>query len=195
MFHELAYGRQLRDFLSVIFLGLFAIFSGMLYFAFGGFHWEIAGVAATIGTGYVVLRGFTPIKEGYVKAREGDAEEQERIAAEAKAEGDHQFALACLEIARMMSSLSDGELGMFIQADQISKNGAGTEYQFTTSTGSPVHQVLVAMADVDCTKPVEMKQIVPGGDDGIATYKLTDYGKNLLERFIRSALHMRQNRS
>lgn len=194
MSHSIAAARQLRDFLSMLYLGLFVIFAGMIYYVFGTFNLIVIGGLAALGTGFAVLRAYGPIKADLTRAKMRDAEEQERLDAEQQAQRNHLFGMACVEIAKMMSKLSDGDLSMFMTADKFCKNNGADSYQFRTSKGSPVHEVLVAMVDVGCTEPVEMKRLAPEVDLTIATYELTERGKHALELFIRDAFRYRQQR-
>ena len=191
MSHYLAMARQLRDYLSVLFLGLFAIFTALLYWRAGTFNLLITGALAALATGVVILRFWNPMRRDLARAKTRDTEDQARTEAIRNSEQEREFGLACFEIVKMMSRLSDADLSVFITADKRCKSNGDT-YRFVTSGGSPVHEVLVAMVDVDCTKPVEIRRIVPTSSAALATYELTGWGRHILERFIRDSLRYRK---
>ena len=195
MSYRTAAVRQLRDYLSVAFLGIFSLTGALVYYIFGTFNLIFLGILSTLGSGFLALRLRNPIKEALAKASMRDANDRLLIEIEQQAERDRRFNMACAEIAEMMSKLSDGDLSVFISAHRYLRNNAAETFGFKTSQGSPMHHVLVAMVDVGCTRPTEMKRIAPAVDLTIATYVLTSRGKDALELFIQDAFRYRAERS
>lgn len=195
MSHRIAIARQLRDYLSIVFLAFFGIIAGMIYYASGAFDLIITGCLAALGTSFAAFRAYGPIKKDFARARMLDWEDSKQIEAKQQAERDDIFGTACIEIAKMMSKLSDGDLSVFITADQFHRQHEDKHHQFMTSKGSAVHLVLVGMVDVGAARPIEMKRFAPETDLALATYELTSWGRQALRLFIRDAFRFRNERT
>ena len=191
MLHKRAASDEIRAYASIFFLGIFVTVSAMIYFTSGTFSLTASGLIAGLATGIAILRVSGPLREVLRKANQRDAQESELAAAQMQAERDYNFGMACVQIAKMMAKLSNADLSVFVTADQILRKQGDVSYRFTTSAGRPVHAILVAMCDVGCARPVEMKRVHPETDLTIATYELSGWGRHVLRKFITDALRYR----
>ena len=194
MSHRTAAIRNVRDLLLAVYAGLFAIFATLIYIGFGKFNFLFTGGLSAIGTGLVGLRARDLIKASLVKASERDACDLETTRFEQQQERYQIFGMACVEVAKMMSKLSEGDLSVFISADKHSRTNKRESIRFKTVKGSPVHCVLVGMVDVEAARPIEMKRINPEANFVIAEYELTPWGVQALEMFLRDAYRYRSVR-
>ncbi|WP_151975237.1 hypothetical protein [Erythrobacter sp. EC-HK427] len=181
----------MRDILSVVFLGTFVAFAGMIFIAVGRFDFLLSGLFATAATLYAAFRARKPIMADIKRNKD------ERIAAEkdamnrARVQSKESFVAACKEVAQMMANLSDADLSVFITADQYLREESEI-YRFRSTQGSPIHNLLVAMADVGMTKPIRMARYAPDVEISHVEYELTKWAREALEPTICEAFRLRQ---
>jgi len=175
--------RLIRDWLSAVFAITFIVIAGLGYWRTGEPNFRVAAVLAILATAFAAIRGYFLLRP-----------ELARREVERRKARDDLFEAGCGEVAELMSHLSPADFSVFITCHHLLGDGHDG-YSFMTARGSPVHNVLVAMTDVRCARPVEMKQIRPGYDASLATYELTELGKVLLERLMQDAARRRACRT
>jgi hypothetical protein len=168
-------------------LGIFAVVflmtAGATYWRLGHANWTLASILATLGALFYAVRTYFLLKP-----------EVARLKAEQQKQREDLFNEGCGEVAEATSHLSDADFSVFVTCLHMMGESEDS-YSFMTSRGSPVHDVLVRMADVRCTRPVEMKRIRPDYDASLCRYELTKLGRVLLPRMLQDAAHRRARRA
>jgi|GEM_PF-5221398 len=167
-------------------LGVFAVVyiggAAMMYFEQGRIDFDLLAVIATLAATVAGFRFYFTLKPEMVRRADERRKAKGRL-----------FDEACGEVAEAMSHLSRADFSVFITCHRMLERGEDS-YSFRTSQGSPVHLVLVAMADARCTRPKEMKRYAPHSQASYALYELTDLGKTLLPLFLQDAAQRRFRR-
>jgi hypothetical protein len=167
-------------------LGVFAVTfvlgTAMFYARTGSIHFKAVAALSTAVAVFVAIRFYFMLKPEVARLEE--ERRQQRIAL---------FEEGCGEVAELMSYLSPGDFSVFITCHKMLDDGSDG-HGFRTAKGSPVHNVLVAMVDVRCARPQEMRRVDPAMDFSIADYELTKLGKVLLPQFMKDAVHRRSRR-
>lgn len=176
---------------AAVFVVVFMLGVGFLYVRTGSIPFRFIAGVSTASAAFVALRSYFVLKAENIR-REEDRERL-RLEEEQKQEREALFEESCGEVAEAMSHLSRGDFSVFVTCHRMLERGE-TSYGFLTSRGSPVHNVLVAMTDLRCTRPKAMKPLDPSLDISIAEYELTDLGKALMLTFLQDAVRRRMRR-
>jgi hypothetical protein len=173
-------------FVVVLMLGV-----GFFYVRTGSIPFKFVIGLSTACAAFVALRSYFVLKAEDIR-REEDLERQ-RIEDEQERQRDALFEEGCGEAAEVMSHLSAADFSVFLTCEQMLARGEG-DYTFVTSKGSPMHHVLVALTDVRCARPKDMKRLDPATEFVLVEYRLTKLGQTLLPTFLNDAARRRVRR-